>query len=245
MHFGVANTMSALRERWWIPRLRMKVKKVIKNCNVCKLYSAKPYGSTTTNNMPSFRTTESKPFDVTGVDFAGPLKYKINKKQVGKSYVLIFTCASCRAVHLELTKSQEAEEFQRKLNAFIARRGRPSLIISDNAATFKATAKWIKVIRRSERLQNFLATIEINWRFNLAKSPWWGGIYERLIRDIKRALYKTLGRSHLSFESLEMVLLDIESHMINRPLTYVESDIGGGTSAYTKHTNARRKFIPT
>jgi hypothetical protein len=132
MHLGVANTIAALRENWWIPQLRSKVKKVIKNCNVCKLYSTKPYEATATSNMPKFRTETSKPFEITGVDFAAPLRYKVNKKEEGKCYVLIFTCAACRAVHLELTKTQEACEFQRKLNAFIARRGRPRLMIPDN-----------------------------------------------------------------------------------------------------------------
>ena len=120
--------------------------------------------------MPTCRTEAKEPFEVTGVDFAGPLKYKIRKKEERKCYVLIFTCAASRAVHLELTKSQEAEEFQRKLNSFIGRRGRPRLMISDNAATFKTTAKLIKVIRKSEKLHDFLAAQDIHWRFNLARS---------------------------------------------------------------------------
>ena len=49
-----------------------------------------------------------------------------------------------RAIHLEVTKSQTAEEFIRKLNAFIARKTRPAVIISDNGGAFKATAEWIK-----------------------------------------------------------------------------------------------------
>lgn len=75
-HFGVANTMATLRDHWWIPQLRTKVKKMIKRCNVCKLYSTKPYGSPLTSTMPKFRTEASKPFEITGVDFAGPLRYK-------------------------------------------------------------------------------------------------------------------------------------------------------------------------
>ena len=87
-----------------------------------------------------------------------------------------------------------------------------------------ATAKWIRMIRKSEQLQNHLATQEIRWKFNLAKSPWWDGIYERLIREIKKVFYKTLGKTHLSFAQFEAVVTDIERHLNNRPLTYVESD---------------------
>ena len=160
-HFGIANTMAALREHWWIPQLRSKVKKLINKCNVCKLYSTKPYGTPVTSNLPNFRTEPSNPFDITGVDFAGPLRYKIDNKEEGKCYIIIFTCASSRAVHLELTRTQEAEEFQRKLNVFIARRGRPRLLISDNAGTFKTTARWIKDIRKNEKLQDYLTAHKI------------------------------------------------------------------------------------
>ncbi|KAK3750713.1 hypothetical protein QZH41_017268, partial [Actinostola sp. cb2023] len=225
MHLGVASTMAAIREEWYIPKLRCKVKGIINKCPICKLYSTKPYGPTATSAMPTFRTEIGRPFETTGVDFAGPLQYKIGtKKDSGKAYILIFTCATTRAVHLEMTKSQTVEEFQRKLNAFITRKTRPRLLISDNAATFKATQSWIRKIRKSESLQDHLARQDIRWQFNLAKSPWWGGMYERLIRDIKKTLYKTLGRTSHGFEQLESIVMDIEKHLNNRPLTYVESE---------------------
>ena len=219
MHLGVANTMASVRENWWIPKLRAKVKKVIKNCNICKVYSTKPYGVPSTSALPEYRTEGSRPFEVTGVDFAGPLLYKVGKKEEGKCYVIIFTCASSRAVHLEVARSQTAEEFKSKLNAFISRRTRPRIIISDNAKVFKATADWIKTVRRSEKLQNYLARENIRWQFNLAKSPWWGGVYERLIKEIKNTLHKTLGRSSLSYKAFESVTMDIERNLNNRPLT--------------------------
>ena len=127
MHLGVSNTMATLRGTWWIPKLREKMKKVVNKCNVCKLYSAKPFEIPITAKMPSFRTEGDGPFEVTGLDFAGPLCYKITKKEDGKCYVLIFTCAASRAVNLEVTKDQTAAEFQRKLNAFITRRTRPRI----------------------------------------------------------------------------------------------------------------------
>ena len=205
LHLGIANTMAEIRNEFWVPKLRSKVKKIINTCNTCKVFRAKPYGPTPTAMMPTFRTEGGKPFQTTGVDFAGPLNYKLSKKELGKCYVLIFTCATTRAVHLEMTKTQKAEEFKKKLNAFIVRRTRPKLIISNNAQVFKATASWIKERRRSEQLQDYLAKQEIRWQFNLWKSPWWGGMYERLLKDVKKTLYKTLGRTHLTFEQLEAV----------------------------------------
>ena len=51
-------------------------------------------------------------------------------------------------------------------------------------------------------------------------------MYERLIREVKKTLYKTLGTMHLTFEQLEAVVINIERHLNNRPLTYVESNEG-------------------
>lgn len=115
---------------------------------------------------------------------------------------------------MEVTKSQTAEweallerhkYIQRKLNSFIAKKTRPRLIISENASVFKATATWIKKIQKSDRLQDHLAREDIRWQFNLSRSPWWGGMYERIIKDVKKTLYKTLRRTNLNFEQLETV----------------------------------------
>lgn len=51
-------------------------------------------------------------------------------------------------------------------------------------------------------------------------------MYERLIKEVKKTAYKTLGSTHLTFEQLEAVVMDIEKHLNNRPLTYVESEEG-------------------
>ena len=136
MHLGVSNIMAAVCETWLIPKLREKVNKAIHKYDVCRLYSTKPFEAQVTAKMPSFRTEGSRPFEVTGLDFAGPVYYRISKNDNGKCYILIFTCAASRAIHLEVIKSQTAEEFQRKLNAFISRTSRPRFIISDNALTF-------------------------------------------------------------------------------------------------------------
>jgi hypothetical protein len=163
--------MGAIREEWWIPRLRSLVKKTMSVCHTCKVFAAKRYGKTDTSPSPQFRTEASKPYQTTVVDFAGWLTYKVNKTEEGKASILIFTCSVTRAVHLEVTKTQTAEEFQDKLNAFVCRKTRPQPMISDNTAVFRTTTQWINKIRKSEKLQDFLAKQSMTWQFNLAKSP--------------------------------------------------------------------------
>ena len=114
------------------------------------------------------------------------LYYRISKNENRKCYILMFTCAASRAIHLEVIKSQTAEEFQRKLNAFISGRSRPRFVIPDKALTFKVTAEWVKKIRKSEILQNHLANEEITWQFNLGKSPWWGSSTKDSLKKLRK-----------------------------------------------------------
>jgi hypothetical protein len=111
------------------------------------------------------------------------------------------------------------------LKRFIARRGKPKLIYSDNGSTFKATDKWLKQVQRDERLNGILTEFCIEWRFNLSRAAWWGGQFERLIGLFKRSFHKTNGNGTLAFGELEEVVLDIEIALNDRPLSYIENDV--------------------
>jgi hypothetical protein len=221
LHGGVAATMSKVREKFWIPKLRSIVKSVVHKCNLCKRYRVKVMDPPITAPLPNFRTEFTEPFTTTGVDFAGPVYYKIGKGQTRKAYIALFTCAATRAVHLSLCREMTLAEFKRVMKGFVARRGTPRLFVSDNARTFQATKKWLSTLARDEDLFNYLAINDIQWIFNMARSPWWGGFFERLIGIMKISLSKTIGRALLKFEELEEVLLDVEVFMNNRPLCYV------------------------
>ena len=126
---------------------------------------------------------------------------------------------------MELLTDQTAESFIKCLKRFVSHRGRPEKIYSDNAKSFKKAAKWLYQIMGSERLNDFLARQDILWQFNLSRAPWWGGQFERIIGLVKQCLYKTIGKTSLTFTELEGVLLDVEQTLNNRPLSYIEDDI--------------------
>ena len=111
--------------------------------------------------LPKARIELSEPFHTTGVDFAGPLLYKMGKKKVSKAYVILFTCASTRAVHLALCKTMTIDGFQRNLRWFVARRGKPQVIIDDNAKTLIAAKKWLECLTKSEDANSYLSTERI------------------------------------------------------------------------------------
>ena len=236
--------MCRMREKYWIPKLRSLAKTVIRNCNVCRRYWKKPISTSRSPDsiLPVFRTELTNPFSVTGVDFAGPVNYKINKSTTSKAYIALFTCTSTRAVHLKLCHDLSAQEFQRALKEFVARRGCPQIIVSDNGKTFVTTGKWLSKLRKDQRLANYLGALEIKWKFNLARAPWWGGFFERLIGIMKRSLSKVIGQSLLTFQELEEVLLDVEMTMNNRPLMYQGEEFE--KPVLTPNTLLRGEAIP-
>ena len=225
LHGGVAMTMAKVREVYWVPRLRREVKRIRGDCWGCKRIRARAFQSPPPGNLPSTRTQGSTPFEVIGVDFAGPIHYQTRGKSSRKAYLALFGCSLTRAVHLELLKSLETNGFITCLKRFIARRGKPKLIYSDNGSTFKATQKWLKQVQTDEHLNSHISDLSIEWRFNLSRAPWWGGQFERLIGLFKGAFYKTIGNGTLKWEELEEVVIDVETTLNNRPLCYLEDDV--------------------
>ena len=133
--------------------------------------------SQTVAPLPELRVKAAPPFTVTGLDFAGPLfcAYFPSKK----FYILLFTCAVIRAIHLELTDSMSVVDCMLAIRRFIARRGLPSVIFSDNAKTFVACVN---------EMQKVYGHLTPQWKFTVPRSPWWGGWWERLIRSVKSAV---------------------------------------------------------
>ncbi|GFW21449.1 putative RNA-directed DNA polymerase from transposon X-element [Trichonephila clavipes] len=170
-------------------------------------------------SLPGDRVNDAAVFEVVGVDLAGPLYVKGGQK----SWIVLFTCATYRAVHLELTSSLSTDAFLLSLRRFIARRGRPRVIYSDNGTNFRGAhgelsgIDWEKVLK--------LATIQrIIWKFNPPTAAWWGGWWERLVRVLKELLRRTLGNAILTNEKLQTVLCDCESVINSRSLTYLSEN---------------------
>ena len=228
-HSGIRDTLTTLRERYWILRGREAVKKFIRSCVICRKHEGTPYGPLPPPDLPSNRVSEDPPFSHIGLDFAGPLYVEIKNsedeiKESQKVYVCLFTCASTRAVYLELTRTLSVESFLFAFRRYTSRRGLPATISSDNAKTFRSSSQDIRKIARAEEVWRYLANKQISWNFIIEKAPWWGGFWERLVRSIKKPLKKILGRSTLSFDELSTVLVEIEGIINSRPLTYVYDD---------------------
>ena len=75
-HSGVSQTLSQIRYRFWIPRGRATVRKVIGQCVICRRHEVGPYKMPSMPPLPSSRVAEAIPLSRTGLDYLGPLFIK-------------------------------------------------------------------------------------------------------------------------------------------------------------------------
>ncbi|GBN35692.1 hypothetical protein AVEN_82311-1 [Araneus ventricosus] len=148
-------------------------------------------------NLPPDRITETFPFAVTGLDYLG-LLYYVENSESKKSYILLFTCAVARAVHLELSTDMSDPSFIRSSKKFVSRRGLCKIVYSDNAKTFLKMKKEFNIldkILKSEECQHYFGEMRITWKTNAPTGAWWGGFGERLVRSVKSSLKRILGKN--------------------------------------------------
>jgi hypothetical protein len=186
--------------------------------------------------LPLNRLKKAQAFNVTGVDFAGPLYCKKDPKKqdtdedymaedgshkLYKCYVCLFTCAVTRAIHLELVPDLSACSFLLAFRRFAARRGRVSVMYSDNAQTFRCVDRHLNILQSDPNIQDLLARRKLLWIYSASLAPWRGGFWERMVRSVKDLLRRTNGRARLFYDEMEVNLIEIESVINARPLGYI------------------------
>ena len=130
-----------------------------------------------------------------------------------KVWNVLITCTS-RAIYLDITSSLHGLACIKVLQRFSSHYGQPKLIISDNGSNFT-----------SREVQNYANVKGIKWNYNLRKTPWAGGFFERLIRSVKRCLRKLLNVLKVNYEDLLTILIEIQRVINKRPLTYNYNDV--------------------
>jgi hypothetical protein len=225
LHAGPQATLAAIRQKYWPLCGRSTVRQEIHKCVKCA--KVKPIKiSELMGNLPAYRITQStRPFINTGIDYAGPILTKQSRgrgtKSV-KSYISLFICLVTKAIHLELVSDCTSESFINALKRFMARRGKPSIIVSDNATTFKGADREIQNCIKAAKVRSFIDDLsqdKIEFKFIPPRSPHFGGIYEAGIKSVKYHLKRIVGQSLLTYEEMYTVLTLIEACLNSRPIT--------------------------
>lgn len=222
-HAGVDAMITFVRQSFEVFGLRVMAKSVKKACVSCQKCDARACNEVPAP-LPKVRVTKAPVFSVTGIDFAGPV-FCIDCPEK-KLYICLFVCGVVRAIHLELVDNLTSEDFLFSFRRFCALKRVPSIVYSDNGKNF---------IGGERVLGSYLDIEAPEWRFICPRSPWWGGWWERLVRSVKNAIRKTLGKRSLTKVELTTCLHEVASSINSRPLTFVGTSVENRTPLTPNH----------
>ena len=231
LHCTAKTVMGLAKEKAWIINLNRLVRIVMRECLVCKKFiskNLKPFMA----DLPQDRVNASEllPFANCFVDFlqhiwikeAGPGRTK-------RAYIAVFGCQQTRAVHLEPVSGLSMDKFLLALRRFLARRGTPYKIKSDNAKQFKATAKYLSQVFDKagiKKLKNFASDFGIDWTFSVPYASSQNGTIESLVKRVRYHVRRIVGSKKLNFEELATLCYEFESIINMRPLCQNTDDPG-------------------
>ncbi|XP_026331032.1 uncharacterized protein LOC113238419 [Hyposmocoma kahamanoa] len=226
-HAGPQLLLATLRETVWPINGRKLARSVVKHCETC----ARVRGETLLPKMgdlPTNRISVDFPFKSVGVDYAGPF-YIMNRKGRGaklvKCYLCVFICLRFKCVHLEAVSDLSKESYIMTFRRFVARRGKPAEVFSDNGRNFVAAAKELSnfLNQQNKSLSEFAAQEGINFKFIPVYAPHFGGIWEAGVKSAKYHIKRVMGNTHLTFEEFSTLMAQVEAILNSRPLCPMSS----------------------
>ncbi|XP_076247964.1 uncharacterized protein LOC143187623 [Calliopsis andreniformis] len=224
LHGGLQLTLHTVRQSYWILGCRNAAKTVINKCMRCVRWRSSASTQIMQHLIPE-RCRPAKAFDNCGVDYAGPYRVRDSAgrgKTAHKAYIAVFVCYATRAVHIELVHDYTTSAFLAALDRFVARRGIPSCIFSDNGTNFVGADRELRKqfceAFSSTEMQNKCSSMGIRWRFNPPSAPHFGGMQEAGVKSVKHHLKRTLGEFTPTGEEMQTLLCKIEASLNSRPI---------------------------
>lgn len=113
------------------------------------------------------------------------------------------------------------------IRCFMAVRGVPQKILTDNGTNFSGANQELKSLVRTldqQQIEETLSVRGVEWVFIPPGAPHFGGCWERLVRSVKTGMRAMLKERHPTDIVLRTTLCEIMNIINNRPLTEVSDD---------------------
>ena len=215
---------TSIRQKYWILKGRAAVRKELNQCVIYRKRSV-PRGHQQMVDLPRSHVVSNKP----------PVK---RARSQLKRYGCVISFLTTRAVHIKVAHDMTTDCFINAFRRFIAHRGHLKEVFSDNGTNFKGAEsilrKELSRINQSKMDEYFKQT-GIKWNFNPPAASHMAGVWERMIRSIRRILDIFLKFQVVTDDVLHTLLLEVESILNSRPLCPITLDLQGNEPLTPNH----------
>ncbi|CAH8641369.1 unnamed protein product [Schistosoma bovis] len=220
-HTGTLQVLATIPRNYGIVKGTSAVKRVIGRCVRC-IRAKATLGQQMMAPLPKCRVQQGWfCFSSVGIDYFGPLIVRRGRSEE-KGYGCLFTCLQTRAVRLEVAFNLSIYAFIMALIRFIGRRGTPKEIYSDNGTNFVGATSELRAnmsVWDKHRINDLTVSKSIRWHFNPPVASHRGGVWERIIRSVRRILLFISNR-----QILATYFVEVERILNNRSIVPATSD---------------------
>ena len=241
-HCGPSTLLTHSANLYHVVGGRTLARTTCNQCITCRKQAAKA-SSQLLGQLPPERVEPQHVFLHTGMDFCGPFKIRqgYTRKPVEIEVPLaIFICMATKAVHLEVVSDQKTPALLAAIDRFVARRGMPLHLYSDNGPNYTGAKNQLFKLYQSlsstqgqDALQAYVFQHHITWHNSPQRAPHFGGLWEAAVKSTKHHLKRIIGQERLTYEEFNTISCNVESFLNSRPLGPVTSHSLDGLSPLT------------
>ena len=149
-----------------------------------------------------------------------------------------FLYASTKAMHLELVHNTSTADFIAAMRCFMARRGCPTQMWSDNGSNFVGAHHELAELYSElnfgfNAISGYTTSKGIEWKFIPAHAPHFGSLWEAAVKAAKLLICKTIREHRLTDEDYQTILADVEAVLNSCPICRLDSFPDDGLDALT------------
>ena len=224
-HAGCYTVLKELRKQFWVPHGFSIVKKVLRDCIICRRHNNRAVKI----NQNAYTTSRIDPINIPYaeifIDYLGPYSVKFNEVKT-KVYILCLTCMWSRAINLKVCMDMSTREFLRAFQLHCYEYGIPQTCTSDLGTNIVAGSNIITDFLKDNLTQNYFEEMGVKpitfSQFFKGRSQL-GSMVEICVKMTKRLIYGAIKNYVLTFRDFEFVVYKT-IHLVNRrPIAFKES----------------------
>ena len=221
-HSGIYSVLRVLRQQFWVPQAFSVVKKLLKQCVVCRRLNAKPI-KLNQNSYRNFRASPvNKPFSTVFIDYIGPYEVKMNGEKT-KVWLLILSCLWSRAVNIKICRTADVNDFLRAIQLHIFDYGIFQFCTSDLGSQIRAGFNIIKTFISDFETKKFFEShgiTDVSFHHYPKGNSSLGSVVESGVKLVKSVIVKSIRKIVLDYFYFEMIV-NQTIHLVNkRPIAF-------------------------